>query len=105
MRAAVGENIITMMRTIVREGDLGPDQDTEKTDMMTTKEVEEETSHIIPRMRMITEAVRSCLISPVINLSSTRFFSEMRILLSKAARITRSSGNTLPSIKLWPGKN
>ena len=58
MRAAVGENIIIMMRTIVREGDLGPDQGTEKTDMMTTREVEEETSHIIPRMTMITEAVQ-----------------------------------------------
>ena len=104
MREAVGENIIIMMRTIVREGDLGPDQGTEKTDMMTTREVEEETIHI-PRMTIITEAVRSCLISPVINLSSTGFSSEMRILLSKAARITRSSGNTSPSIKLWPGKN
>ena len=107
MRAVVGEDIIItmMIMIIVRERDRGPDQDTEKTDMMTTREAEEETIPVILRMTMITEAVRSCLISPDINPSSTGFFFARRILLSKAARSTMSSGNTLPSIKLWPGKN
>ena len=101
MRAVVGEDIIItmMIMIIVRERDRGPDQDTEKTDMnmMTTREVEGET---IPRMRMITELLRSCLISPDINLNSTGFSSERRILLSKEAKSTRSSGNILPSIRL-----
>ena len=103
MRAVVvvEENIMIMMKIIAGERDLGP----EKTDMMITREVEEETIQTILRMRTITAAIRSCLIFPDINLSSTGFSSEKRISLYKAARNTRSSGNTSPSIKLWPGKN
>ena len=67
MGAAVEENIIIMMKIIAREKDLGLSQDTEMTDMMIIREVEEETIHRILRTKMITGTVRSCLIFPDIN--------------------------------------